>query len=53
MIAVPDLAGARSWYASPAYQAILPLWKGKADGAVFLIEGVDVDHRGTDVLLSG
>ena len=53
VIAFPDLARARSWYASPAYQAILPLRTKNADGAVFLIDGVDVDHRATDILLPG
>ena len=50
VIAFPDLSAARAWYASAAYQAILPLRLGHAEGDVFLIEGVEVGHRATDVL---
>ena len=50
VIGFPDMASARSWYASPAYRAILPLRLCVADGDVFLIEGVEADHRATDVL---
>ncbi len=50
IIAFPNLARARSWYASSAYQDILPLRTKNAEGAVFLIEGVDEDHAATDIL---
>lgn len=50
VIAFPDLASARAWYVSPAYQGILPLRRDNAAGEVFLIEGVTADHRATDVL---
>lgn len=50
VIAFPDVARAQSWYASSAYQDILPLRTKNADGAVFLIEGVDEDHHATDIL---
>ncbi|WP_299844594.1 DUF1330 domain-containing protein [uncultured Jannaschia sp.] len=50
VIAFPDLARAQSWYASPAYQAILPLRTKNAEGAVFLIDGIGNDHRATDIL---
>jgi uncharacterized protein (DUF1330 family) len=50
VIAFPDMASARGWYASPAYQAILPLRTGNSDGDIILIEGVDADHLATDVL---
>jgi uncharacterized protein (DUF1330 family) len=50
VIAFPDLARARLWYESSAYQNILPLRTKNADGEVFLIEGVDEDHHATDIL---
>ena len=50
MIAFPDRDRARAWYASPAYQAILPLRTWNSDGVAFLIDGVSEDHRATDVL---
>lgn len=52
VIAFPDLARTKAWYASPAYQRILPLRAENAEGAVFLIEGVDADHKATDILPS-
>ncbi|MCB8836476.1 DUF1330 domain-containing protein [Aurantimonas sp. VKM B-3413] len=52
VIAFPDLARARAWYASSAYQDIQPLRTKNAEGDVFLIEGVDSDHRATDILSS-
>lgn len=53
VIAFPDLARARSWYASSDYQEILLLRTKNADGAVFLIEGVHEDHHATDILSPG
>lgn len=50
VIAFPDLQAARAWYGSPAYQAILPRRTGNSQGDVFLIDGVDEDHRATDIL---
>ncbi len=50
VIEFPDRAAAEQWYASGAYQAILPLRTENADGTVFLIDGVDRDHLATDVL---
>jgi uncharacterized protein (DUF1330 family) len=50
VIAFPDLAHARQWYASPAYQAILPLRAGNATSTVFLVQGVPDDHKATDIL---
>jgi uncharacterized protein (DUF1330 family) len=49
-IAFPDLARARAWYESPAYQEILALRTGNSSGDVILIEGVDPDHKATDIL---
>lgn len=50
MIVFPDLALARRWYSSPAYQAIAPLRTGSARSNVILIEGVDERHRAKDIL---
>lgn len=50
LMAFPDLELARAWYASGAYRRILPLRTGNAEGAVFLIDGVEEGHRGSDIL---
>ena len=50
VIEFPDRAAATAWYESPAYQAILPLRTDNSVGTVLLIDGVDDDHRATDVL---
>ncbi|MCV3764009.1 DUF1330 domain-containing protein [Rhizobium sp. TRM95796] len=50
VIAFPDLDAARGWYRSPDYQALAPLRIQAAEGDVFLIDGVDADHRATDIL---
>lgn len=50
VIAFPDLASARSWYDSPAYQKIIGYRTRNAEGVVFLLDGVDDDHKATDVL---
>ena len=50
VIAFPDRERAVAWYESPAYQEILPLRTRNADGDVLIVEGVDADHRATDVL---
>jgi hypothetical protein len=42
---------AAQWYESPAYQAILPLRADNSVGTVLLVDGVDDDHRATDVLV--
>ncbi|MEV7562061.1 DUF1330 domain-containing protein [Streptomyces sp. NPDC089795] len=44
MIGFPDLQQARAWYASPAYQAILPLRTDHIAGEVILVEGVPADY---------
>jgi uncharacterized protein (DUF1330 family) len=49
-IAFPDLATARAWYASDAYRRILPLRMRQARGPVILVEGVDENHKATDIL---
>lgn len=50
IIEFPDRVHAAQWYESPAYQAILPLRADNSVGTVLLIDGVDDDHRATDVL---
>ncbi|MFE3556745.1 DUF1330 domain-containing protein [Streptomyces sp. NPDC059193] len=44
MIGFPDLARARAWYASPAYQALIPLRTRHIPGEVILVEGVPADY---------
>lgn len=50
VIAFPDRASAVGWYASPTYQAIKPLRTAHSKGDVMLVDGVDADHRATDIL---
>lgn len=50
VIAFPDMAKARNWYQSPQYQAILHHRLENSEGTVFLMDGVDADHRATDIL---
>jgi uncharacterized protein (DUF1330 family) len=50
VIAFPDMKNARAWYESPIYRQILPLRTNNSRGDVFFIEGVDADHKATDVL---
>jgi uncharacterized protein (DUF1330 family) len=52
VIAFPDLDAARGWYRSAVYQALAPLRTQAAEGDVFLIDGVDPDHKATDILES-
>ncbi|MFE5541027.1 DUF1330 domain-containing protein [Streptomyces sp. NPDC056492] len=40
VIAFPDMERARAWYASEAYQAILPLRTDHIPGEVILVDGV-------------
>jgi uncharacterized protein (DUF1330 family) len=50
VIEFPDRAAARGWYASPAYQAILPLRLNTAAGVAFLVDGVARGHRAAGLL---
>lgn len=50
VIAFDGRAEAEGWYRSTEYAAILPLRTANAEGEVFLIDGVDDDHRATDIL---
>jgi len=51
VIEFPDRDAAEEWYASPAYQAILPLRTRNTRSTTFLVDGVGRDHRATDVLV--
>lgn len=50
VIAFPTIEAARGWYASDAYRRLIPLRRQGAEGAIFLIQGVDDAHRATDIL---
>jgi uncharacterized protein (DUF1330 family) len=50
VIAFPNRESAHAWYKSPVYRAILPLRTRNSRGDVFFIEGVDADHKATDIL---
>ncbi|MBP2460504.1 DUF1330 domain-containing protein [Rhizobium sp. PvP099] len=50
VIGFPTMEAARSWYASPAYQALIGFRTQGAEGDVFLIQGVDEAHQATDIL---
>jgi uncharacterized protein (DUF1330 family) len=49
-IEFPDLDRARAWYASDAYQRIVPLRAEHSEGEILLIDGVTAGHRATDIL---
>ncbi|MBM0238082.1 DUF1330 domain-containing protein [Micromonospora sp. ATA32] len=44
IIEFPDVEQARAWYASPAYQEILPLRTRHIDGAALIVQGVGPDY---------
>lgn len=50
IIEFPDWEHAANWYASPAYQEILPLRTRNAQGIAFLVQGVPANYRATDSL---
>lgn len=50
VIAFPDRAAAHAWYASPAYQAILPLRTRNSRSAAIIVDGVRESYRATDFL---
>lgn len=50
VIEFPDRAQASAWYSSPAYQAIVTLRTDNSESDVIMIDGVDRDHKATDVL---
>ncbi len=50
IIEFPDRHQVRSWYNSPAYQAILALRTGNSQSDVVFVDGVEHPHKATDVL---
>lgn len=50
VIAFPDRESAHAWYASPAYQAILPLRTGHSEGDAFIVDGLPDGYRAADKL---
>ncbi|MFG2753124.1 DUF1330 domain-containing protein [Streptomyces xanthophaeus] len=44
MVGFPDIEQARAWYASPAYQELLPLRTDHIAGTLVLVEGVPADY---------
>jgi len=50
IIGFPDMDRARAWYASPAYQRIMHLRTDNSEGSVVLLDGVDENHKATDIL---
>ncbi|MCG7524419.1 DUF1330 domain-containing protein [Streptomyces sp. OfavH-34-F] len=44
VLAFPGMAEARAWYASPAYQELVPLRTRHMAGDVVLVEGVAPDY---------
>ena len=50
VIGFPDREAAAAWYASPAYQEILPLRTRNSDGTAFLIDGVAPGYRAASFL---
>ncbi len=50
VIEFPTSERARAWYDSPAYREILPLRTRNSRSTAYLVDGVDPDHRATDVL---
>ncbi|WP_194836173.1 DUF1330 domain-containing protein [Nocardia sp. XZ_19_369] len=44
LLEFPDLATARAWYHSPAYQQIMHLRTDHIDGDLLLIEGVEPNY---------
>lgn len=46
----PSLELASRWYESPAYREIKPLRTANCVSTVFLVQGVPLGHRGTDIL---
>lgn len=50
VIAFPDREAAHAWYASPAYQAILPLRTRNSHSATIIVEGAPEGYRAADFL---
>jgi uncharacterized protein (DUF1330 family) len=50
IIEFPDRGRARAWYNSDAYQEIVALRTGNSASDVIMVDGVDSEHKATDVL---
>lgn len=50
IIAFPSIDQAREWYASPAYERLIPLRARNARGTVFLIDGVPEGYLARSLL---
>ena len=50
IIRFPDKAAAHAWYASPAYQEILPLRTANTHSIATVVDGVTTGYRATDGL---
>lgn len=50
VVEFPDRARAEAWYRSEAYQQILPLRTGHSRSRALIIDGVEPNHKATDVL---
>jgi uncharacterized protein (DUF1330 family) len=50
VIEFPTRERAEAWYASDAYQAILPLRTNNAEGSAIIVDGVGPGHRATDLI---
>jgi uncharacterized protein (DUF1330 family) len=46
----PDGGQARAWYQSDAYREIAALRTDNSESDIVIVDGVDSDHRATDVL---
>lgn len=50
ILSFPNLKNAEAWYGSADYWAILDLRVRNSQGVVFLIDGVEADHKAADIL---
>ena len=50
VIEFPSRENAEGWYESTDYQQILPLRTRNTTGWLILVDGVEADHRATDIL---
>jgi uncharacterized protein (DUF1330 family) len=51
IIEFPDLAAAQAWYASPGYQAILPLRLRNSDGGAVIVDGTPDGYRAASLVV--
>jgi len=50
MVGFPDIAAARSWWDSPAYQEIAPLRRRHIEGDIIMVEGVPDNYEPTGII---